>query len=131
MSEYRTTVQATTPGQTGNLNSLMKTIAVPVVYENWNAVVALVTVGGGLTRTKHLRARMFLGKEMVEEGRLRVVCKKGEEMETDGFSKPYDPVKHKPFAIKLLGVQKSVNGWALKKKKGEEKEKVFSLVKSS
>jgi hypothetical protein len=34
-------------------------------------------------------------------------------MEADGFSKPYDPVKYKPFAIKLLGVQKSVNGWAL------------------
>ena len=34
-------------------------------------------------------------------------------MLADGFSKPYDPVKHKPFAIELMGTQKSVNWWAL------------------
>jgi hypothetical protein len=56
---------------------------------------------------------MFLGKEMVDEGRLRVIYKRGDEMEADGFSKPYDPAKHKPFATRLLGSQKSVNGWAL------------------
>ena len=53
-------------------------------------------------------------------------------MEADGFSKPYDPAKHKPFAIQLLGTQKSVNGWALngihnnkskEKNKSEEKNK--------
>jgi hypothetical protein len=91
----------------------MKEIAVPIIYEDCNAVVSLVTVGGGVTRTKHLRARMFLGKEMVDEGRLRVIYKRGDEMEADGFSKPYDPAKHKPFATRLLGSQKSVNGWAL------------------
>jgi len=91
----------------------MKEIAVPIVYEDCNAVVSLVTIGGGVTRTKHLRARMFLGKEMVDEGRLRVIYKRGDEMEADGFSKPYDPAKHKPFATQLLGSQKSVNGWAL------------------
>jgi len=91
----------------------MKEIAVPIIYEDCNAVVSLVTIGGGVTRTKHLRARMFLGKEMVDEGRLRVIYKRGEEMEADGFSKPYDPAKHKPFATQLLGTQKSINGWAL------------------
>jgi len=50
---------------------------------------------------------------MVDEKRLKVVYKKGDEMLADGFSKPYDPVKHKPFAIALMGPQKSVNGWAL------------------
>jgi hypothetical protein len=42
-----------------------------------------------------------------------VIYKRGDEMEADGFSKPYDPAKHKPFATQLLGSQKSVNGWAL------------------
>jgi hypothetical protein len=91
----------------------MKEIAVPIIYEDCNAVVSLVMIGGGITRTKHLWARMFLGKEMVDEGRLRVIYKKGEEMEADGFSKPYDTAKHKPFAIQWLGTQKLVNGWAL------------------
>jgi phosphoribosylformimino-5-aminoimidazole carboxamide ribonucleotide (ProFAR) isomerase len=99
------------------------------VYEDCNAVVSSVTLGGGVTRTKHLRARMHLGKEMVEEGRIRVIYKKGEEMLVDGMSKPYDPVKHKPFALELLGGQESVNGWALeymdtKKKSDEEREQV-------
>ena len=34
-------------------------------------------------------------------------------MIADRFSKPYDPVKHKPFAMRLLGLTESVNGWAL------------------
>jgi hypothetical protein len=119
----------------------MKKIAVPIIYEDCNVVVSLVTIGGGITRTKHLRARMFLGKKMVDEGRLRVVYKKGEEMEADGFSKPYDPVKHKPFAIQLLGTQKSVNGWALngihnnkseeENKNGEQKERRVANKKVS
>jgi hypothetical protein len=91
----------------------MQKIETPIIYEDCNAVVSLVTLGGGVTRTKHLRARMHLGKEMVDEKRLKVVYKKGEEMLADGFSKPYDPVKHKPFAVELMGIQKSVNGWAL------------------
>ena len=92
---------------------IMKRIPGPIVYEDCNAVVSLVTLGGGVTRTKHLRVRMHLGKEMVNEGRIRVIYKKGEEMLADGMSKPYDPVKHKPFALELLGGQESVNGWAL------------------
>jgi hypothetical protein len=99
----------------------MQNIETPIVYEDCNAVVSLVTLGGGVTRTKHLRARMHLGKEMVDEKRLKVIYKKGDEMLADGFSKPYDPVKHKPFAIELMGIQKSVNGWALEDmKKSDE-----------
>ena len=59
----------------------------------------MVTKGGGKLRTKHLRARMHLGKEMVDEGRIVV--------EADGFSKPYDPAKHKPFAAMIQGESKA------------------------
>ena len=98
-----------------------KKVNVPIVFQDCSAVVSLVTLGGGVTRTKHLRARMHLGKEMVDEKRLKVIYKKGDEMLADGFSKPYDPVKHKPFAIELMGIQKSVNGWALEDmKKSDE-----------
>jgi hypothetical protein len=35
---------------------LVKKIKVPTVYQDCNAVVTLVTKGGGQTRTKHLQA---------------------------------------------------------------------------
>jgi len=100
---------------------MMQNIETPIVYEDCDAVVSLITLGGGVTRTKHLRMRMHLGKEMVDEKLLKVVYKKGDEMLADGFSKPYDPVKHKPFAIEFMGTQKLVNGWALEDmKKSDE-----------
>jgi hypothetical protein len=37
------------------------------IYQDCSAVVTLVTKGGGITRTKHLRARINLGREAVEE----------------------------------------------------------------
>jgi hypothetical protein len=41
---------------------------------------------------------MHLAKEMVDKGRLKVIYKEAEGMVADGFSKPYDPAKHKEFA---------------------------------
>jgi hypothetical protein len=59
--------------------------------------------GGGKTRTKHLRARMNLAKEMVDEARAEVVHIKAPEMKADGLTKPYDGAMHKPFAKSILG----------------------------
>jgi hypothetical protein len=75
-----------------------KKLEVPMAYQDCKAVVSLVTIGGGKLRTKHLRARMHLAKEMVDEGRLKVIYKEAENMVADGFSKPYDPAQHKAFA---------------------------------
>jgi hypothetical protein len=77
-----------------------------VVYQDCNAVVMLVTIGGGKLGTKHLRARMHLGKEMVDEGRIQVVNKEAEGMQANGFSKPYNPVKHKLFVELIWGAYK-------------------------
>jgi hypothetical protein len=52
---------------------------------------------------KHLRARMNLAKEMVDEGRVQIVHIKAPEMKADGLSKPYDGGKHKPFAMSIMG----------------------------
>jgi hypothetical protein len=46
---------------------------------------------------------MNLGKEAVDEGRLKVVYQSAEGMEADGFSKPYDPAKHTLFARLIQG----------------------------
>jgi hypothetical protein len=78
---------------------VMKKVQIPVqiniVYQDCNAVVSLVTRGGGVTRTKHLRVRMNLGKEMVDEGKIKVTCMNMEIMIADGFTKSYDPKKRR------------------------------------
>jgi hypothetical protein len=93
----------------------MKKVNPPTIYKDCNVVVSLVTKGGGQTRTKHLRARMNLGKEMVDEKRVIVKYIRGEDMGADGFSKPYDPADHKKFKTRLMLSLNGDNGWALSK----------------
>jgi hypothetical protein len=65
---------------------------------------------------------MNLGKETVDEGRIVVVFKRAEEMEADGFLKPYDPSKHKPFSKMIMGTKvNAVNRWALHLEQNGEK----------
>jgi hypothetical protein len=47
----------------------MQQLAVPVVYQDCKTVISLETKGGGVTCTKHLRARMNLGKPWKGNGR--------------------------------------------------------------
>jgi hypothetical protein len=98
----------------------MEKVKPPTIYQDCNAVVMLVTKGGGQTRTKHLKARMNLGKEMVDEKRVIVKYIRGEDMDADGFSKPYDPADHKKFKEKLMPSVNGDNGWALSKVQGED-----------
>jgi hypothetical protein len=44
-----------------------KAVEIPIIFQDCKAVISLVTKGGGITRTKHLRARMNLGREVVED----------------------------------------------------------------
>jgi hypothetical protein len=52
----------------------------PTIYQDYNAVVSLVTKGGGTPRTKHLRATWHHGNEMVDENRIVVRHMLAEEM---------------------------------------------------
>ncbi len=49
------------------------TINKPIIFQDCTAVVQLVTTGGGLTRTKHVRACMNMAREAIEQDRVRVV----------------------------------------------------------
>jgi hypothetical protein len=42
----------------------------PIIYQDSTSVISLVTKGGGVVRTKHLRVRMNLCKEAVDEKRV-------------------------------------------------------------
>jgi len=44
-----------------------------MVYQDNTSVISLVTIRGGKVRTKHLRTRMYLTMEMIQE---KKVCKK-------------------------------------------------------
>jgi hypothetical protein len=78
----------------------------PTIYQDCTAVISLITKGGGITRTKHLRARMNLGRELVDEKRGTVVYQPATGMIADGFSKAYDPAEHKIFARRIQGEEK-------------------------
>jgi hypothetical protein len=100
MSKSPTEAELT--GLMNNLGLLVKKMKVPMVYQNCNAVVTLVTKGGGQMYTQHLQARMNPGKEMVDQVRIMLKVIKGEEMDMDDSSTPHNPIEHKKFAMKLL-----------------------------
>jgi hypothetical protein len=80
---------------------------VPTIYQDSTSVISLVTRGGGVMRTKHLRARMNLGRlEAVTENRIEIVYKHTSEMLADGFSKPLVGENFTKFRNSILGPTK-------------------------
>jgi hypothetical protein len=47
---------------------------IPIVYQDFLSVVSLVTKGDGVPRTNHMRARMNLAKEAIQE-KNRIIVK--------------------------------------------------------
>jgi hypothetical protein len=73
----------------------------PIIYQDSTSVITLVTQGGGVTRTRHLRNRMHLVKEAVDNEKINVRHCKTNDMIADGFTKPLEGVDFKHF-IKAL-----------------------------
>jgi hypothetical protein len=71
-------------------------IATSIIYQDSSSVVSLVTLGGGVTRTKHLRNRMHLAKEVVDLKRLT------ELMIADGLTKPLKGFEFRQFIQSLM-----------------------------
>jgi hypothetical protein len=46
----------------------MISILTPIIYQDSTYEINLITKGGGITRTKHLRAKMHSGKEAYDQG---------------------------------------------------------------
>ena len=79
-------------------------IGVPIVYQDSTSVISLITRGGGVTRTKHLRARMFIAKGLVESGEVLVCYLNTKDMPADGASKVVEGKNHSAFSDFVLGV---------------------------
>ncbi len=65
-------------------------IPTPVIYQDNSSIVSLVTKGGGITRTRHLRNRMHLAKEAVDLNHLVIRHCNATSMIADGFTKPLE-----------------------------------------
>lgn len=59
----------------------------------------------------------------MDEDRLKVVYKSTKGMEADGFSKPYDPTKHVPFAKLIQGEDLKVRQQVGARKNGKKNSK--------
>jgi hypothetical protein len=77
-------------------------IEVPMVYQDNTLVISLVTAGGGVMRTKHMRTRMYLVMEMLKEGKIEVKYVHTSEMFADGLTKVLDGTDFDSFANKAL-----------------------------
>jgi hypothetical protein len=83
---------------------LNQKLSVPTVYQDNTSVISLVTSGGGITRTKHLRARMKLVKEAVVDRKMvKVVYMPTERMVADGLTKVLEGLSFIEFAKLVLG----------------------------
>jgi hypothetical protein len=84
-------------------------VDVPIIYQDNTSVISLVTIGGGVTRTKHLRARMCLVKEVVDEKRMKIKHVLTADMIADGLTKALEGNGFDLFAANVLG-HKSTGG---------------------
>lgn len=85
-------------------------IPLPIVYQDSTSVISLVTRGGGITRTKHMRARVNLGKECFDENRAIVRYCNTSQMCADGASKVLEGTPYVKFADFVQGLD---NRWSL------------------
>jgi hypothetical protein len=84
-------------------------IPIPTIYQDSTSVISLVTQGGGMARTKHLRTRMFLVKEAIQEDKIKVKFVATEDMLADGLTKALDGTGFRTFAQMTMGRLESVN----------------------
>lgn len=75
----------------------------PMIYQDFTSVISLVTKGGGVVRTKHLRVRMNLCKEAYDEERIRIGYANTNDMKADGLTKPLQGEQFQKLKTFMLG----------------------------
>ncbi len=76
-----------------------RSMETPTIYQDSSSVV---TKGGGVVRTRNLRARMNIGQEAIQEKRVKVLYCPAMSMRADGFSKPLEGIEFKRFFYFVL-----------------------------
>ncbi len=75
----------------------------PTIYQDSTSVISLVTKGGVVVRTKHLRVRMNSMKEAIKEKRVKVEHIRTKSMVADGFTKPLEGADFTFFQGAVMG----------------------------
>jgi hypothetical protein len=60
----------------------------PIIYQDNMSTIAMITKGGGSTRTRHMKIRQAYAKEQVDEGELEVEYMPTGQMIADILTKP-------------------------------------------
>jgi hypothetical protein len=76
----------------------------PVVFQDSTSVIDMITSGGGVTRTKHMRTRLYLVLEAIKENRIIVKHVGTKEMKADGFTKCLDGSSFVQFRKEVLNL---------------------------
>ena len=76
----------------------------PVIYQDCTAVIALVTECGGAVRIKHLRVRMELCREGLQQNKFIISYATTHEMIAEGLTKPLDGQPFLTLASNMLGI---------------------------
>ena len=77
---------------------------VPIMSQDSTSVISLITKGGGTTRTKHLRAQMFIAKELVELREIILLYLNTKKMPADGASKYLEGKPQQDYTDFVLGL---------------------------
>jgi hypothetical protein len=85
-------------------------IEIPLIFQDNTSVISMVTTGGGITRTKHMRTRMFLVLESLKEQQVTVHYIHTSGMIADGLTKPIDGKDFDYFVSKVMGCDKKSTG---------------------
>ena len=78
-------------------------ITSPIIYEDCTAVITLVTEGGGVMKTKHLRVCMELCRQALQETKFKIEYVNTKQMIADGLTKALEGDEFIEFAENLLG----------------------------
>lgn len=68
-------------------------VQIPLIFQNSTSVISLVTKGDGVVCTKHLRVRMHLCKEGVDQNRFKVLYVPMKRMIADSCTKALESKK--------------------------------------
>jgi hypothetical protein len=74
----------------------------PLIFQDNTSVIDMVTSGGGITRTKHMRTRLYLMLEVIQENRITIRHIGTKEMKADCFTKCLDGSSFMQFRKEVL-----------------------------
>jgi hypothetical protein len=74
----------------------------PLIFQDNTLVIDMVTRGGGITRTRHMRTRLYLVLEVVKDNWITIRRIGMKEMKADGFTKCLDGSSFIQFRKEVL-----------------------------